>query len=63
MRSERLASQLLQLVSLIIFLQLTSFAQGPERMIDKVSWQNEPVQVVKLKTRDKNIEDWTKVKS
>jgi hypothetical protein len=52
----KLAPQLLKLMCVILLLQLTGFAQAQERMIDKVSWRHEPIQVVSLKTRDKSIE-------
>jgi hypothetical protein len=52
----KLGPELLKLICVILLLQLTGLAQDHERMIDKVSWRHEPIQVVSLKTRDKSIE-------
>jgi hypothetical protein len=46
----------LTLVGVVVFLPVTVFAQGQERIIKKMSWRNEPVRIVKLKTKGKVIE-------
>ena len=44
------------LIGLIIFLPIIAFAQGQERSIDKLSWRTEPIKILKLKTKDKEVE-------
>ena len=56
MKRNRLAGQLLMLAGMFILLQVTGFAQEPERMIDKMSWRNEPIKVLKLKIKNKGVE-------
>jgi hypothetical protein len=52
--STAVAKALVVLLAFLMF-RVTGFAQGVERMIDKVSWRNEPIQMVKLKTKNKSI--------
>ena len=49
-------SLFLRLISIIIFLPALGFAQGQERLIDKESWRNEPIKILKLKTNGKAVE-------
>ncbi len=51
-----LGSIFLKLTGVIVFLPAIGFAQGQERVIDKISWRAEPIKVVKLKTKGKPIE-------
>ena len=46
----------IKMMAAIVFLPLLAFAQQQERLIDKESWRNEPIKILKLKTRDKTIE-------
>lgn len=50
------ASVFLKLTGVIIFMQVIAFAQGQERIIDKMSWRTEPIKILKLKTKGKAIE-------
>ena len=47
---------LTKLIAAIIFQPVLGFAQHHERLIDKESWRNEPIKIIKLKTKDKPIE-------
>jgi hypothetical protein len=51
-----LLSVLLKLAVTVTFAQMISFAQEPERMIDKVSWPNEPIKVLTVRTKNKEVE-------
>lgn len=55
-KRRRLGSLFLKLMFLIVFLPATGFAQGQERIIDKLSWRTEPIKILKLKTKGKIIE-------
>jgi hypothetical protein len=46
---------LLKQLVMIMFLPVSLSAQVQERMVDKSSWRNEPVKVVKLKTKVKVV--------
>jgi hypothetical protein len=45
-----------KLIGAIMFLPMLGVAQGQERTISKISWPNEPIKIVKLKTKGKVIE-------
>ncbi|HVG32016.1 MAG TPA: hypothetical protein VM911_03015, partial [Pyrinomonadaceae bacterium] len=56
MSSRNSGKIILSFLGALVFLALMGFSQGQERMIDKISWQTEPVQLRKLKTKGKPIE-------
>ena len=45
-----------KLIGVIMILWTIGYAQKQGRVIDKISWHNEPIEVQKLKTKDKPIE-------
>ncbi|MGI9107880.1 MAG: hypothetical protein ACR2G4_16720 [Pyrinomonadaceae bacterium] len=47
---------LMKLVGLFVFAPAFGLAQEQERAIGKISWRNEPIKIVKLKTKGKAIE-------
>ncbi|HEV7682932.1 MAG TPA: hypothetical protein VGO68_12460 [Pyrinomonadaceae bacterium] len=49
-----LLSVVLKLAVTVTFAQVMGFAQ--ERMVDKVSWRNEPIKILKVKSKNKAIE-------
>lgn len=49
-------SLFLKLLGVIVFIPAIGFAQGQERIIDKISWRTEPIKILKLRTKDKAIE-------
>lgn len=53
---KRKRALVIKMMAAIIFLPLLAFAQQQERLIDKESWRNEPIKIIKLKTKDKAIE-------
>ncbi len=56
MSSLNVNKKFLLMASVIMFLPEPGFAQGQERKIDKLSWRNEPIKILKLKTKDYPIE-------
>lgn len=46
---------ILSVASLTLLLPVFGFAQSPERMVDKMSWRNEPIKVLKLKNKNRSI--------
>ena len=46
----------LKLITIIAFLSAFAFGQGQERLIDKMSWRTEPIKILKLETKGKQIE-------
>ena len=56
MKTNQPARLLLILTGLIILLPVISFAQVSERKISKISWRTEPVKILKLKTKNKDVE-------
>src|SRR5918911_580929 len=56
MFSFNIGKMFLKLISVIMFLPVIGLAQGQGRVIDKISWRHEPVEIVKLKTKGKAIE-------
>jgi hypothetical protein len=51
-----LASLFPTLMCLIVILPSIAFAQGQDRLIDKMSWPKEPIKILKLRTKGKAIE-------
>ncbi|HVG19638.1 MAG TPA: hypothetical protein VNI02_11350 [Blastocatellia bacterium] len=47
----KVAKVFLKLLSVIIFMITTGFSQGQERIVDKISWRTEPIEVRELKTK------------
>ena len=56
MNRNRLANGLVKLAAAALVLQVSGFAQSPERLIDKMAWRNEPIKVTKLKNKNRSVE-------
>jgi hypothetical protein len=56
MKRNGIVSLILKLAGMLIFLQVMTVAQEADRLIDKTSWRNEPIEVLGLKTRNRPIE-------
>ena len=46
----------LKIFAVITFLSANMFAQEQERTINKMSWKDEPVKIIELKTKNKTVE-------
>jgi hypothetical protein len=56
MKSKRLPGLLLTLAGALLLPPLTGFAQEPDRVIERVPWRTEPIKIIKLKTKNKEVE-------
>jgi len=56
MKSTRLPGLLLTLAGALLLLPLRGLAQEPDRVIERVPWRTEPIKVLKLKTKNKEVE-------
>jgi hypothetical protein len=56
MRFSHVASSILKIGGGLILLSTIGFSQSQQRSIDKMSWQSEPVRIVKLKAKNKTIQ-------
>ena len=56
MSSLNVSKMLLNLIGVAMLLPVSGFAQGQERVINKLSWRTEPIKILKLKTKGKPIE-------
>ena len=56
MSSLNVSKMLLNLIGVAMLLPVIGFAQGQERVINKLSWRTEPIKILKLKTKGKPIE-------
>lgn len=56
MKRNRLAGFVLTLSGILLLPPLIGLAQESERMIERVPWRTEPIKVLKLKTKNKEVE-------
>ncbi len=56
MKKNRLPVLLLLLIGALVLLPRTGFTQETERLIDKASWPKEPIKILKIRTKNKEVE-------